>query len=60
MSLLDSLRRLFASQPTGQRCETCSRTLRVMEFSGKGSAVVKFLDVGAARLARYWGFRRSI
>lgn len=40
MNLLGSLRRLFADQPTAERCETCSRPMCVIEFSSKGAVML--------------------
>jgi len=40
MGFLDSLRRLFGGQPEVQRCQTCSRQMQLLEFSGKGGVML--------------------
>ena len=40
MSFLDSLLALFRGKPQVQQCETCSRRMQVLEFSGKGGVML--------------------
>lgn len=40
MGFLNFLSELFQGQPEVRQCETCSRRIQVLEFSGKGNVLL--------------------
>lgn len=52
MGFLDSLRGLFRGQSDVRQCETCSRQMQVLDFSGRGGVMLSrdefTVDIGGA------------